>query len=145
MKLIELDIQKFGGRGASSSIAKQKSKSQLVNEYNKLRRENTSLYNEYNGFALTTSDKKEIAKIESAKKKWNRNRQQMSKLSDEINKRDNESFQKTIREHRKSGEKINLDTFVNSYGEATKREITTSTYKRQQSRVQKQIRRNMGY
>lgn len=145
MEFIELDIQKFGGRGASSSIAKQKPKSQLVNEYNKLRRENTSLYNEYNGFALTTSDKKEIAKIESAKKKWNRNRQQMSKLSDEINKRDNESFQKTIREHRKSGEKINLDTFVNSYGEATKREITTSTYKRQQSRVQKQIRRNMGY
>ena len=145
MKLIELDIQKFGGRGASSSIAKQKPKSQLVNEYNKLRRENTSLYNEYNGFALTTSDRKEISKIESAKKKWNRNRQQMSKLSDEINKRDNESFQKSIREHRKSGEKINLDTFVNSYGEATKREITNSTYKRQQSRVQKQIRRNMGY
>ena len=36
-------------------------------------------------------------------------------------------------------------TFVNSYGEATTREITTSTYKRAQHRRKRDVLRNMGY
>lgn len=36
-------------------------------------------------------------------------------------------------------------TFVNSYGEATKRSITTSGYEQAQKRRQKAVLRNMGY
>lgn len=36
-------------------------------------------------------------------------------------------------------------TFVNSYGEATKRNITTSGYEQVQKRQQKAVLRNMGY
>lgn len=36
-------------------------------------------------------------------------------------------------------------TFVNSYGEATKRSITTSGYEQAQKRQQKAVLRNMGY
>lgn len=35
-------------------------------------------------------------------------------------------------------------TFVNSYGEATKREITNSTYKRSQKRLERDVLRNLG-
>ena len=36
-------------------------------------------------------------------------------------------------------------TFVNSYGEATTRDITTAGYKQAQKRQQKAVLRNMGY
>lgn len=36
-------------------------------------------------------------------------------------------------------------TFVNSYGEATKRSVTTSGYEQAQKRQQKAVLRNMGY
>lgn len=36
-------------------------------------------------------------------------------------------------------------TFVNSYGEATKRSVTTSGYERAQKRLDKAVLRNMGY
>ena len=36
-------------------------------------------------------------------------------------------------------------TFINSFGEATKRNIETQTYKRQQSKINKLILRNLGY
>lgn len=34
--------------------------------------------------------------------------------------------------------------FINSYGEATKREITSATYQRSQKRIEKAVLRNMG-
>lgn len=38
----------------------------------------------------------------------------------------------------------NKKTFVNSFGEATKREITTATYERQQKRLDREIMRLVG-
>lgn len=38
-----------------------------------------------------------------------------------------------------TAEKTNGKTFVNSFGEATKREITTSTYKSSQAKLSKEI------
>lgn len=38
-----------------------------------------------------------------------------------------------------TAEKTNGKTFVNSFGEATKREITTSTYKRSQARLSEEM------
>lgn len=48
-----------------------------------------------------------------------------------------------IRQENKTKE--DKKTFINSYGEATKREITTSTYNRTQNRMKKQVLRNMGF
>ena len=48
-----------------------------------------------------------------------------------------------LKDKRQNNEKNN--SFVNAYGEATKREITNATYKRQQSKIQKQVLRNLGY
>lgn len=42
-------------------------------------------------------------------------------------------------------EPLKLRTFVNSYGEATKRSVTTSGYEQAQKRQQKAVLRNMGY
>lgn len=43
-----------------------------------------------------------------------------------------------------TAEKTNGKTFVNSFGEATKREITTTSYKNSQSRLDKEIMRFVG-
>lgn len=44
-----------------------------------------------------------------------------------------------LNKSRKDFSKSSSKTFVNGYGEATSREITTSTYKRAEKRLQKQI------
>lgn len=46
---------------------------------------------------------------------------------------------------RSAAESLKPRTFVNSYGEATKRSITTSGYEQVQKRQQKAVLRNMGY
>lgn len=46
---------------------------------------------------------------------------------------------------RTAAEPLKPRTFVNSYGEATKRSIATSGYEQAQKRQQKAVLRNMGY
>lgn len=46
---------------------------------------------------------------------------------------------------RSGGEKQQKRTFVNSYGEATTRDITSVTYERARKRMEKAVLRNMGY
>lgn len=50
-----------------------------------------------------------------------------------------------IAKRKKRTEKTTQKTFVNSYGEATTREITTATYKRAQKRARKQIENIMSF
>lgn len=45
---------------------------------------------------------------------------------------------------RRKNQKAESSTFVNSYGEATKRNITNQTYERQQRRQAKQIEKLVG-
>ena len=59
------------------------------------------------------------------------------------------AFQKAKKEQRENPSVAkyqydNKKTFVNSYGEATKREITTATYDRQQKRLDREIMRLVG-
>ena len=49
-----------------------------------------------------------------------------------------------LRLHIENKENNKSVTFVNSYGEATKREITASTYNRSQKRLENQVLRNLG-
>lgn len=60
-------------------------------------------------------------------------REKYTNLNNEYNNKLNELSKKNKEENKTS------KTFVNSYGEATKREITSSTYKRNQKRIEKQI------
>ena len=46
---------------------------------------------------------------------------------------------------RKKPDEKKQKTFVNSFGEATTREITSASYTRAQRRMEKDILRNMGY
>ena len=60
-------------------------------------------------------------------------RKKYTNLQNEYNKKLDELSKKNKEENKTS------KTFVNSYGEATKREITSSTYKRSQKNLEKQI------
>ena len=60
-------------------------------------------------------------------------KKQYTNLQNEYNKKLDELSKKNKEENKTS------KTFVNSYGEATKREITSSTYKKSQKRIEKQI------
>ena len=123
----------MGGRGASSSSVG--SIKTLQAQYDKLRERNIKLYNETAGFAIT-GDMERLKKRNKAYKEWLDNRNKLGKLKQQIDgeRAKKERYQK----------QDNSKTFVNSYGEATKREITSSTYRRQQKRLEKSVRRNLG-
>jgi len=123
----------MGGRGASSSSAGNIKTLQA--QYDKLRERNIKLYNETAGFAIT-GDMERLKKRNKAYKEWLDNRNKLGKLKQQIDgeRARKERYQK----------QDNSKTFVNSYGEATRREITSSTYRRQQKRLEKSVRRNLG-
>ena len=118
----------MGGRGASSgnSINSLKSREDTI------RKQMTKLYNENSGFM-----RNDIKSVQQAHDKW----YSLKREADSLRNKRNKLEEKNKKPQTASQGK----TFVNSYGEATTREITSATYKRQQSRVQKQILRNMGY
>ena len=122
----------MGGRGASASVGSIKT---LQAQYDKLKERNIKLYNETAGFAIT-GDMERLKKRNKAYKEWLDNRNKLGKLKQQIDG-------KRVREERYQ-KQDNSKTFVNSYGEATKREITSSTYRRQQKRLEKSVRRNLG-
>ena len=126
--MMKLNIQRFGGRGATSGGTL---KSLKVKE-EKIRKEMVKIYNENSGFART-----DIKSVANARDKWNKLRKQANDIKTKINAKEEKS------KKRQNNEKSNI--FVNAYGEATKREITNVTYKRQQSKIQKQVLRNLGY
>lgn len=72
-------------------------------------------------------------KYQEASKAFRTARAQRDRISDEQTRR--QPTQQT--EHGK--------TFVNSFGEATKREITNQTYTRAQKRISRAVLRNMGH
>lgn len=115
----------MGGRGASSGSSIKG----LTQKESSLRQRMTKLYNENSGFART-----DIKSVSEAKEEWYK----LKKEADKIREK-RESLQKP-REQTRQTQK----TFVNSYGEATSREITNTTYKRQQRALEKRIRRNLG-
>lgn len=129
----------MGGRGASSSVGSINNASKDIKaiqaQFDKLKDRNIKLYKENNGFAIT-GDLKQIEKRNKAYKEWLENRNKLGKLQQQIN---GERARKEI-----SNKQENNKTFVNSYGEATNREITSSTYRRQQKRMERAVRRNLG-
>ena len=107
----------------------------LQNRENRIREQMVKLYNDNGSFART-----ELKSVNDAHKRWLQLKKEADGLRDKRQKLEDEE-----RKKRKSSSSNNSKTFVNSYGEATKREITTSTYKRAMKRQNKNVLRNMGY
>lgn len=118
----------MGGRGASSG----NTINGLKNREDTIRKQMTKLYNENSGFM-----RDDIKSVQQARDKWYSLKREADSLRDKRNKLEEKNKSQQTTSQRK--------TFVNSYGEATNREITSATYKRQQTRLQKQILKNMGY
>lgn len=128
--MIELDIQLFGGRGASSSSTANIQ--QLRETEKNIREKMTKIYNDNSGFART-----DLKSVQSAREEWYKLQKDANKIRDKINEEEE-------KRRKKSTSKNTTKTFVNSYGEATKRYITTSTYERARKRTERAVRRNLG-
>ena len=92
------------------------------------------LYNENGHFART-----ELENVNNAHRKWLKLKEKADGLRDRRLKLEEEERNK------KSKIPNNNRTFVNSFGEATKRNITTTTYEKRQKRIERAVLRNMGY
>lgn len=128
--MIKLNIQLFGGRGASSgsktSLPKARKKlEELGNKMGKLSREYSASFSRKN----PNGDSKIQQQYFKVQKEYNKLR---NKINDEEDKR------------RKSTTSQATRTFVNSFGEATTRNITSSTYERERRRRERAVRRNLG-
>lgn len=126
---MKLELQKFGGRGASSiKISLPKAQARLERLGEKMAR----LSREYSN-SFSRENPNGNSKIQN---EYLKAQKEYSELRDKINK----ELDKNIKTNTQS----NARTFVNSYGEATTRNITTTTYEREKRRRKKAIERNLG-
>lgn len=139
--MIKINIQLFGGRGANSgnttkgrvnektapgreiTVLDGKIKANEA-KIEKLSRQNESIYR-------TTA----VHDFENPK--WGKFRANNKVINDL--KRENSELSIQRGKIRSKAEPKQKKTFVNSYGEATKREITSSSYQRAQRRLNKEI------
>lgn len=126
----------MGGRGASyNSRGKQTPHSlqSLLDKNNKkideLSKENIKLYNQSGGFSGGTSDK--------LHRKWLDNHEKIIQYKDQ-NREINSKLSKL-----KEGKTKKHKTFVNGFGEATHRYVTSTTYDRVQQRQDREIFRRL--
>lgn len=131
--MIDMQLQLFGGRGASSGKTKNTTGggniATLESQYNKLLEKQASL-----GRTMYLGTDSENAK---ARKQWNANNEKLRKM-----KKDIETAKAKSRETQRKAE--TKKPFVNSFGEATKRPITNSTYEKAQKKLSKQIMKYIG-
>lgn len=120
----------MGGRGASSGNSIRT----LQNRENRIREQMVKLYNDNGKFTRT-----ELKSVNDAHKKWLKLKKEADNLRDK-----RQGLEEKERKNRKTDSSTNK-TFVNSYGEATNRYITTTTYEKKQARMTRQVLRNMGY
>ncbi len=140
--MIKINIQCFGGRGASSGAnTSNKPESGTVSlkremavlegkiKANEAKIEKLSKQNETIYYSVPAHD------FENPKwDKWRANSKVITAL-----KRENGQMEIRRGQIRIEIEPKQKKAFVNGYGEATRREITTSTYKRAQKRLEKEF------
>lgn len=130
---MKLDIQKFGGRGASSQKI---SITSLQKKEDNIRNKMIKLYNQYDGFYR--SDKDEVLK---ARQKW----YNYKKQADQLREKRLDKIINSKKEEPSTISNTSTRPFINGYGEATTREITSATYKRAQKRLEREISRWLNY
>jgi len=124
----------MGGRGASSgNIATLNNRLSKINNEVK---ETEKRIQELSKYAMPGNP----AMFDSNKQSQYYN--ERNKLTD-LRKKQEELRNNVVKQSRKNNKK-KTKTFVNSYGEATNREITSTTYKRAMARQEKRVRRNLG-
>lgn len=124
----------MGGRGASSGNIR---KNNIDKEMDKLTTKMIELDRDYRGSFSHTNPEGD-SKI---RQQWLKAQAQFNKLRE----KKQIILDKETSARRRKDKDNRQEAFVNSYGEATKREITTSTYKRAMKRQNKNVLRNMGY
>ena len=124
----------MGGRGASSGNIR---KNNIDKEMDKLTAKMIELDRDYRGSFSHTNPEGD-SKI---RQQWLKAQAQFNKLRE----KKQIILDKETSARRRKDKNNRQEAFVNSYGEATKREITTSTYKRAMKRQNKNVLRNMGY
>lgn len=117
---VEVEQVNWGGQSNSKTLEKTISKYQ--DDVEKLKGRMVALTNQYRPWELP----KEYYDVQ---REMNAKRNALNKALDEMASR---TKRQTSQERK---------TFVNGFGEATRREITTETYKRAQKRLQKEIDR----
>lgn len=140
--MIKINIQLFGGRGASSGANTSNKPSAGKGSFkrgitvldgkikaNEARIEKLSRQNE--------SISSTVAAHDFENPKWDKFRANNKVINDLKRKNSELSIQRG--KIRAKAEPKQKKTFVNGYGEATKREITSSSYQRAQRRLNKEI------
>lgn len=102
----------------------------LKEEIKKQREINIKLYN---SIPVATYEDPHNLKAQSILKQWRDGSARLKNLVKEL-----QELELSTKEHDSKSNKESK-TFVNSFGEATKRYITTSTYERQQRRADKEL------
>lgn len=129
----------MGGRGAK--LTRKDELQQLINKSKRLSDQMENLSKEYGQFVDRPGEEGERRR--KGHDKWlslfAQNREIRRKINAELNKRD-----AVERQRESKVEKRNPETFVNGYGEATHREITSSTYKKAQTRLEREVRHFIG-
>lgn len=116
----------MGGRGGNSGLSREQ---QLSTKIKKISDKIKKLQDE------------SMQVLNSRENSWDPYPQRYHELSREVrslmNKRSDLQYKRE--EERRKNEPVTPRTFVNSFGEATKREITSASYERAQRRLDKQI------
>ena len=129
-----MNLQLFGGRGASSGRAGGVGNiATLESQYNKLLEKQASL-----GRTMLLGTDSENAK---ARKQWNTNDKKLRRMKTNI-----ETARAKQREaQREALSKIKTKKpFINAFGEATKRYVTSTTYERAEKRNSEEIMKFIG-
>ena len=125
-----MNLQLFGGRGASSGRAGGVGNiATLESQYNKLLEKQASL-----GRTMFLGTDSENAK---ARKQWNTNDKKLRRMKTNI-----ETAKAKQREAQRKTE--TKKPFINGFGEATKRYVTSTTYERAKKRQSKEIMKFIG-
>lgn len=129
-----MNLQLFGGRGASSGRAGGGGNiATLESKYNKLLEKQASL-----GRTMFLGTDSENAK---ARKQWNTNDKKLRRMKTNIETAKAKQREAQREEQRKTETK---KPFINAFGEATKRYVTSTTYERAEKRQSKEIMKYIG-
>lgn len=130
-----VNLQFFGGRGSKSGIVDitKMSNSSLDKLENTYRQKTESLKRKMEEIVNKDGNAGDgmPRSYYSTKQKMNESRQKLNEILDE-------------KRRRKPKESGSRKTFVNSYGEATKRDVSTSGYKKSQKELGNRMRKLIG-
>lgn len=129
--MVKISMQFFGGRGGTSRISNVKSGGSPADLQSKIDDVSRKMeeYANYNAERNESDRTEKQTKYYAYKKQYN-----------DLKEKQNEAYDKEAATRRtEQAKNATPHKFVNGYGEATKRDITSLTYKRAQARLRKEV------